>query len=85
MALKNEGRTISVITRTSERQCEWEFVEELAEVASQVVGVGLPSATPVAFAPRNEGQFWAPTVVVKTAMTTTRSTKPKVRRALLFV
>jgi len=39
MALKNEGRTISVITRTSERQCEWEFVEELVDVASQVDAV----------------------------------------------
>src|SRR5690242_3451514 len=39
MALKNEGHTISVFTATSERQCEWEFVEELAEVASQVDAV----------------------------------------------
>ena len=36
MALKNEGRTINVLTRTVERQCEWEFVEELAEMAPKV-------------------------------------------------
>jgi hypothetical protein len=36
MALKNEGRTINVRTRTLERQCEWEFVEELADVVPQV-------------------------------------------------
>jgi ferredoxin len=36
MALKNEGRTITVLTRTVERQCEWEFVEELAEMAPKV-------------------------------------------------
>ena len=36
MALKKEGRTINVLTRTLERQCEWEFVEELADVAPQI-------------------------------------------------
>jgi len=36
MALKQEGRTINVRTSTLERQCEWEFVEELAKVAPQV-------------------------------------------------
>jgi hypothetical protein len=36
MALKNEGRTIKILTRTVERQCEWEFVEELAEMAPKV-------------------------------------------------
>jgi ferredoxin len=36
MALKNEGQDVNVITRTLERQCEPEFVEELAEVAPQV-------------------------------------------------
>jgi len=36
MALKNEGRTINVHTRTLERQCEWEFVEELADVSKKV-------------------------------------------------
>jgi hypothetical protein len=36
MALKNEGITITVRTATLERQCEWEFVEELAKVAPQV-------------------------------------------------
>jgi ferredoxin len=39
MALKNEGRTIKVRTKTLERQCEWEFVEELVEVAPQVDAV----------------------------------------------
>ena len=39
MALKKEGRTINVVTRTLERQCEWEFVEELAEVAHKVDAV----------------------------------------------
>jgi hypothetical protein len=39
MALKKEGHTITVRTRTLERQCEWEFVEELADVAPQVDAV----------------------------------------------
>jgi hypothetical protein len=39
MALKQEGRTINVRTSTLERQCEWEFVEELAKVAPQVDAV----------------------------------------------
>ena len=39
MALKKEGRTIKVRTRTLERQCEWEFVEELADLAPQVDAV----------------------------------------------
>jgi hypothetical protein len=36
MALKKEGHTITVRTRTVERQCEWEFVEELAELVPHV-------------------------------------------------
>jgi hypothetical protein len=39
MALKNEGRTINVRTRTLERQCEWEYVEELVDVAPHVDAV----------------------------------------------
>ncbi len=36
MALKKEGRTITMRTMTVERQCEWEFVEELAKLAPEV-------------------------------------------------
>ena len=36
MGLKNEGQEVNIITRTLERQCEPEFVEELAEIAGQV-------------------------------------------------
>ncbi len=36
MALKNQGQDINIITRTLERACEPEFVEELAEIAPQV-------------------------------------------------
>jgi hypothetical protein len=32
MALQKEGHTVTVNTKTLERQCEWEFVETLAEV-----------------------------------------------------
>jgi hypothetical protein len=35
MALKNEGQDIEIATRTLERACEPEFVEELAEAAAQ--------------------------------------------------
>jgi len=32
MALKVKGEDVNVISKTLERQCEWEFVEELAEL-----------------------------------------------------
>ena len=31
MGLKNSGKKIEIITATLEKQCEWEFVEELAD------------------------------------------------------
>ena len=31
MALKKQGHSIEIVTATLERQCEWEFVEQLAE------------------------------------------------------
>jgi ferredoxin len=34
MALKNEGKDTQIVTRTLERACEPEFVEELAEAAA---------------------------------------------------
>ena len=36
MALKKQGHSIEIITDTLEKQCEWEFVEELAEKAAKV-------------------------------------------------
>ncbi|MBI5523966.1 MAG: methylenetetrahydrofolate reductase C-terminal domain-containing protein [Desulfarculus sp.] len=36
MGLKDQGQEVNIITRTLERQCEPEFVEELAEIAPQV-------------------------------------------------
>jgi hypothetical protein len=36
MALKKADLTIEIQTKTLERQCEWEFVEELSESAPQV-------------------------------------------------
>ena len=36
MALKKRGHSIEILTATLEKQCEWEFVEELAE---KVAGV----------------------------------------------
>ncbi len=36
MALKKQGHNIEIITATLEKQCEWEFVEELAEKAASV-------------------------------------------------
>ena len=35
MALKNEGQDIDIITRTPERQCEPEFLEEIADSAAE--------------------------------------------------
>ncbi|OGP58763.1 MAG: hypothetical protein A2V67_18055 [Deltaproteobacteria bacterium RBG_13_61_14] len=39
MALHKEGHPAEVVTRTLERQCEWEFVEELAPLIPQVDAV----------------------------------------------
>jgi hypothetical protein len=39
MALQKEGLTVNIMTKTLERQCEWEFVEELAEIAPKVDAV----------------------------------------------
>jgi hypothetical protein len=36
MALKKQGHSIEIATATLERQCEWEFVEQLAEKAGEV-------------------------------------------------
>ncbi len=36
MGLKEQGQDVNIITKTLERQCEPEFVEELAEIAPQV-------------------------------------------------
>jgi hypothetical protein len=39
MALKKQGHEVEIVTRTVERQCEWEFVEELAGVVGEVDAV----------------------------------------------
>jgi ferredoxin len=36
MALKKQDHSIEIVTDTLEKQCEWEFVEQLAEKASEV-------------------------------------------------
>ena len=36
MALQKEGRAVTVTTKTLERQCEWEFVDELKELLPHV-------------------------------------------------
>ncbi len=36
MALKVQGHSVEILTATLEKQCEWEFVEELTEIAGQV-------------------------------------------------
>lgn len=36
MALKKDGHDVDIVTRTLERQCEWEFVEEAAAQVSTV-------------------------------------------------
>jgi hypothetical protein len=36
MAMQVEGNPIQIRTKTLERQCEWEFVEELAEIVPDV-------------------------------------------------
>ena len=39
LASQDEGGALQVLTKTLERQCEWEFVEELAEVVKDVDAV----------------------------------------------
>ena len=39
LALKVEGHSLEILTKTVERQCEWEFVEELAELIPQADAV----------------------------------------------
>ena len=36
MALKKQGHCVEIITATLEKQCEWEFVEQLAQQATEV-------------------------------------------------
>jgi ferredoxin len=36
MALKTKGHDIEILTATLEKQCEWEFLEELAKTVEQV-------------------------------------------------
>jgi ferredoxin len=36
MALKKQGYSVEIITDTLEKQCEWEFVEQLAEKVTEV-------------------------------------------------
>ena len=36
MALTKQGHSIEIVTDTLEKQCEWEFVEQLAEKATEV-------------------------------------------------
>jgi ferredoxin len=36
MALKKQGHTVEITTATLEKQCEWEFVEDLAEKVTNV-------------------------------------------------
>lgn len=39
MAMKKQGSDVEIITATLEKQCEWEFVEEIAELVSKVDAV----------------------------------------------
>ena len=39
LALKEQGRDVEIQTATLEKQCEWEFVEELAKTVAQVDAV----------------------------------------------
>lgn len=39
MALKEKGKKIEILTHTVEKQCEWEFLEEMDEKISQVDAV----------------------------------------------
>ena len=36
MAMQTDGNPVQIRTKTLERQCEWEFVEELAEIVPAV-------------------------------------------------
>ena len=36
MTLKKQGHSIEILTETLEKQCEWEFVEQLAQKAAEV-------------------------------------------------
>jgi len=36
MALKKQGHSVEILTATLERQCEWEFVEEIADIVAKV-------------------------------------------------
>jgi len=36
MAMQTDGNPVEIRTKTLERQCEWEFVEELAEIVPEV-------------------------------------------------
>ena len=36
MAMQTDGNPVQIRTKTLERQCEWEFVEELAEIVPEV-------------------------------------------------
>jgi len=39
MGLQVEGRSVQIRTKTLERQCEWEFIEELADIIPEVDAV----------------------------------------------
>lgn len=39
LALKEKGQEVEIVTKTLERQCEWEFVEELTELLPEVDAV----------------------------------------------
>ncbi|UCF16152.1 MAG: hypothetical protein JSW59_01575 [Phycisphaerales bacterium] len=58
MALKKQGHTIEILTATLDKQCEWEFVEQLAEQAAEVdammsiaCGIGVQAVDGVRRAP----------------------------------
>jgi len=36
MALKKQGHSVEIVTATLEKQCEWEFVEQLAQQVAEV-------------------------------------------------
>ncbi len=36
MGLKKKGHSVQIITKTLEKQCEWEFIEELTETVKEV-------------------------------------------------
>jgi len=64
MALKKEGHSVEIATKTLERQCEWEFVEEIADsvkgvdaILSIACGIGVQ-----ALADRYQDKFVYPGV-----------------------